>query len=109
MSESSIFVFTSLYEGFGLVILEAMSCGLSPVAFTCQFGPKDIITNGKNGLLVYNRDIKSLSEKLIYLIQHPDIRKEMSYQAQIRVQDFYPNNIIDKWMALFQTEINMKH
>lgn len=109
MSESSIFVFTSLYEGFGLVILEAMSCGLPPVAFACQFGPKDIITDGRNGSLIYNRDIKSLSEKLIYLIQHPDIRKEMSYQALTRVNDFSLNNIIKKWVALFQTEINMKH
>lgn len=105
MSESSIFVFTSLYEGFGLVILEAMSCGLPPVAFACQFGPRDIITDGKNGLLVYNRDIKSLSEKLIYLIQHPDIRKEMSNQALTRVNDFSINSIIDKWIKLFQSEL----
>lgn len=109
MSESSIFVLTSLYEGFGLVILEAMSCGLPPVTFACQFGPKDIITNGKNGLLVYNRDIKSLSEKLIYLIQHEDTRKEMSNQALIRVEDFSLNNLIKRWIALFQTEINIKH
>lgn len=105
MSESSIFVFTSLYEGFGLVILEAMSCGLPPIAFSCQFGPRDIITDGKNGLLVYNRDIKSLSEKLIYLIQHPDIRKEMSNQALTRVNDFSINSIIDKWIKLFQSEL----
>lgn len=106
MSNSSIFVMTSYFEGFGLVLLEAMACGLPPIAFSCQFGPRDIITDGKNGLLVYNRDIKSLSEKLIYLIQHPDIRKEMSNQALARVNDFSINSIIDEWMKLFQSELS---
>lgn len=105
MSESSIFVLTSLYEGFCLVLLEAMACGLPPIAFACQFGPKDIITDRKNGLLIYNRDIKFLSEKLIYLIQHPDVRKEMSNQALTRVNDFSINNIINKWIELFQSEL----
>ena len=109
MSESSIFAMTSIFEGFPLVLLEAMSCGLPPVTFAYQFGPKDTITDGKNGLLVYNRDIKSLSEKLIYLIQHENIRKEMGNQALIRVEDFSLNNIIKKWVALFQTEIKRKH
>lgn len=106
MSESSIFVMTSIFEGFPLVLLEAMSCGLPPVTFAYKFGPKDTITNGENGLLVYNRDIKSLSEKLIYLIKHENIRKEMGYQAQLKVHDFYLNNIIDKWMKLFRSEIS---
>jgi len=105
MSNASIFVLTSLYEGFGLVLLEAMACGLPIISFACQFGPKDIIKDGKNGVLIYNRDIEMFSKKLIYLIQNKNIRKEMSHQAQIRVQDFAIEEILKKWMLLFDSEI----
>jgi glycosyltransferase involved in cell wall biosynthesis len=108
MSNSSIFVMTSFFEGFGLVLLEAMACGLPSIAFACQFGPRDIITDGKNGLLVYNRNIEELSNKLLFLIQHPDIRKQISNQALMKIQDFSIKNIIDKWMKLFQQELNNK-
>lgn len=106
MLNSSIFVLTSLYEGFSLAMLEAMACGLPPVAFACQFGPKDIITDGKNGFLVYNRDIKSLSEKIIYLIQHENIREKIGIQAQLRILDFSVDRIIAQWMKLFQSELH---
>ena len=85
-----------------------MACGLPSIAFACQFGPRDIITDGKNGLLVYNRNIEELSNKLLFLIQHPDIRKQISNQALMKIQDFSIKNIIDKWMKLFQQELNNK-
>ena len=59
--ENSILLLTSLYEPFGLVLPEAMSCGLPVVAFDCPFGPADIITDGVDGFLIKNRDIKEFA------------------------------------------------
>ena len=53
---------TSNYEGFGMVLVEAMACGVPAVAFDCKCGPKDIIKDGENGLLVRNGDIQALAD-----------------------------------------------
>lgn len=109
MLKSSIFVMTSIFEGFPLVLLEAMSCGLVPITFSFHFGPGDVINDNKNGFLVENRDVHILSEKILYLINNENRRKEMAYQAVSKVNDFSIDKIIDKWMNLFQTELNLKN
>lgn len=101
MSESSIFVMTSIFEGFPLVLLEAMSYGLPVVAFRCQFGPKDIIKEGENGFLIENRNIGNLSKKIILLIKNKQIRENMSHQALTQIKEFELSNIISQWIDLF--------
>lgn len=103
MLESSIFVMTSIFEGFPLVLLEAMSYRLPIVTFDYQFGPKDIIKEGINGFLIENRSIESLSKKIILLIKNKQIRENMSYQALIQVKEFDLSNIISQWMNLFNS------
>ena len=88
LEESSIFVLSSLYEGFGLVLLEAMACGLPVVSFACPFGPRDIIQEGVNGFLVEGRSESDLAERIIRLIQSQELRERMGKAALKRTKDF---------------------
>ena len=100
--ESSIFAFSSRFEGFGMVITEAMSCGIPPVAFACPCGPKDIISDGVDGILVTPENIDELAEKICFLIENEDIRREMGRRARIRAEQFRIEVIAKEWNALFK-------
>ncbi len=101
MAETSVFVLSSLYEGLPLVVLEAMSCGLPVVSYACPCGPKDIITEGKDGYLVPPGDEESLAERICFLIEHEDIRREMGKEAAEKSKQYAIEPIIRQWMTLF--------
>jgi glycosyltransferase involved in cell wall biosynthesis len=102
-TESSIFAFSSRFEGFGMVITEAMSCGLPAVAFACPCGPKDIITNDLDGILVKPQDIKALADRICYLIENEDIRKAMGERARERSKQFTIEILAKEWDTLFRS------
>lgn len=101
--ESSILVLTSVYEPFGLVMPEAMSCGIPVVAFDCPYGPSEIITDGKDGFLVDCYDVEAFADKLCLLIENESLRKQMGQNAILSSQRFTKDKIIPQWNRLFKS------
>jgi glycosyltransferase involved in cell wall biosynthesis len=98
--DASLFVSTSRWEGFGLVITEAMECGLSVIAFE-NSGPKEIINNnGENGILVPCKNVEGFAEKILYLINNPEELKKISQNSILRAKDFEITRIIKDWNDL---------
>lgn len=104
--ESSILISTSLFEPFGLVLLEARSCGLPVIAYDCIFGPSVIIVEGKNGFLVSNNDRPSFVNRLCLLMENRSLRQQIGQIAQISSARFSSNSIMHKWEMLFQSLIS---
>lgn len=100
-NQSSIFILSSRYEGFGLVLIEAMSCGIPCISFDCPHGPSDIITNGEDGVLIPVGDIKKLAKSIEWMIVHKEERERMSQNARKKARKYLANNIMPQWIELF--------
>jgi len=99
--ECSFLISTSLFEPFGLVIPEAMSCGLPVVAFDCPYGPNDLIMNEKDGYLVKDRDFDAFVGRICGLIENPKLRKAMGQTALVSSQRYSAEQIMPYWLQLF--------
>jgi glycosyltransferase involved in cell wall biosynthesis len=104
--KSSILILTSVYEPFGLVMPEAMSCGIPIIAFDCPYGPSEIITDGKDGFLIDCYNVETFADKLCLLIENEALRKQMGQNAVPSVTRFRKETIISQWMSLFKSLIS---
>lgn len=99
--ESSMLLLTSLYEPFGLVLPEAMSCGLPVVAFDCPYGPSDIITDGVDGFLIRHRSIEDFADKVCLLIENPELRVKMGKAGIVSSMRYDASKIMPLWKGFF--------
>ncbi len=102
-ANSSIYVMTSLYEGFSLTLLEAMRNGLACMAFDCPFGPRTIITNNKDGYLIENGNNQLFIDKLCYLIEHHETRSNLAQAANKKSETFNIEEVMKQWNYIFSS------
>lgn len=102
--QSSLLVMSSNYEGFGMVLVEAMACGVPGVSFACQCGPRDIIEPGVNGLLVRAGDIEMLADAMARVMGDDALRNRMGAEARRVTDRFSESAVMQQWMALFENE-----
>ena len=100
--EHSILLLTSKYEPFGLVLPEAMSCGLPVVAFDCPYGPADIITDGVDGYLIADRSVELFAQRVGQLISDYDLRVKMGKAGIASSKRYQASCIMPQWIQLFE-------
>ena len=101
-ANSSICVITSYFEGFSLVILEAMKHGVPCIAFDCPFGPRNIIEDNKNGFLVEDGNISLFADRICKLIENESLRMKFGAAAIERAKHFDKDSIMNQWRKLFE-------
>lgn len=106
MANSDLFILSSLWEGFGHVVAEAMACGTPVLSTDCPHGPREILDNGEFGWLVANNDEKALTEKIEYLINNQNEIEIMKKKLKERVDYFDSPKIVKEYENVFLDVLN---
>ena len=107
-ARSSALVMSSHYEGLPMVMIEAMSCGLPVVSFDFKCGPRDIIDDGENGLIVKDGDIEGLAKAMMTIMEDEALRRRMSENAKKITEKYSEESVMGQWIKLYEDLLNEK-
>ena len=102
MMASSLYLMTSLYEGFPMVLVETSAIGLPCVCMSCPCGPAEFIEDGVNGMLAAPGDIDGMADKVCTLIERPELRRDMGRAISRKAVEFTTERILGQWDRLFR-------
>ena len=100
---ADLFVLSSRFEGWGLVVGEAMAAGIPTVSFDCPFGPADMIDHGRTGLLAPDQDVAGLAEALAAAMADADLRQRLGIAAREAMRAYTSERILAQWDGLVRT------
>ena len=101
--KSDIYVMSSRFESFGLVLIEAMSSGLPVISFDCKYGPRSIIQDGVTGAIVQPNHIEKMAEAICSLIESEEKRRNLRINARQGAKKYLPETIMPLWNDFYQS------
>jgi glycosyltransferase involved in cell wall biosynthesis len=108
LSKAAVFVLSSQREGLPMVILEAIACGIPVVSTDCPSGPREILENGRCGLLVPVNDVNAIANGIKKLLNDKNLRKEFSTLGRERAKYFSIDKIVKQYENVICESINQK-